>query len=301
MSRRRRRLRQEPRPAETVDGQELVAQAAQRLLRAPGIEAKTRQRVSIFDQQLVGSGTYLQLHSGPGRLMLRLDLKLQVGERVTSLLQISDGESYWVRRDEPDQTSLSRVNVRRLREAATEVSEKRPDVPVPPSLWMALGGLPRLLSTLEGHFQFAAPQPIAVGRLPVWRVEGTWKPEILANLLPDQKQAILAGEPADLDKLPDHLPHGVTLILGRDQVIPLFPYSISYFRLAPEDPRAPGPRRHEPMVTWELFEVRIRPDLAPTHFDYRPGDQEVDERTDEFISRLYDAMGKPKGETPGRK
>jgi hypothetical protein len=98
---------------------------------------------------------------------------------------------------------------------------------------MALGGLPRLLSTLDGHFAFGRAKPLVIGKLPVWSLEGQWKPKVLATLLPDQREAILAGQPAQLDKLPPHLPHGVTLILGRDEVVPLFPYSISYYRFKP--------------------------------------------------------------------
>ncbi len=235
MGRSRRRLRQVLPTSGAQSGQELVAQAAQRLLRAPGIEAKTRQRVNIFDQQLVGSGTYLQLAQGP-RLLLKLDLKLQLGEESTSLRQISDGDFLWVLRRQKDQTSVSRVNMRRLLEAAAKAE---PTV-VPPSLWLALGGVPRLLSQLEENFQFRAPQPLVIGNLPVWSVEGEWKPAVLARLLPDQKDDILAGREAHLETLPEHLPHGVTIILGRDQIIPLFPYSFSFYR----DVAVPGEAGH---------------------------------------------------------
>ncbi|MHB8863809.1 MAG: hypothetical protein ACYC6N_15510 [Pirellulaceae bacterium] len=268
-------------------GQELVTQAAQRLLLLPGIEAKTRQRVNIFGQHLVGSGTYLQLANGP-RLMLRLDLILQVATQSISLQQISDGDTFWVRRSQGEEISLSRVNLRRLRDAASRVGPS--DVPPPPTLWMALGGLPKLMAALDMHFAFDSPQPMTIGQLPVWSLEGYWKPAVLANLLPDQKAAIEAGEPADLSALPPYLPHGVTIILGRDQVIPLFPYGISYYRLAAADRDEDAPRR-EPMATWELFEVRFRPDLDASQFDYRPHDaQQVDELTEEYIARLQSAM-----------
>jgi hypothetical protein len=276
-------------PPDVSNGQELVAQAAQRLLLLPGIEAKTRQQVNIFDQHLVGSGTYLQLTKGP-RLMLRLDLKLQVANQATSLQQISDGDTFWVRHSHGDETNLSRVNLRRLREVASRVGPS--DVPPPPTLWMALGGLPRLLAALDTHFTFDPPKPMTIGKgkLPVWSLEGHWKPAILANLLPDQQAEIAAGERVDLSKLPPQLPHGVTVVLGRDQVIPLFPYGISYYRLAAAEGEGPSPRR-QLMATWELFEVRFRPDLDASLFDYRPHDaQQVDERTDEYVARLQTAM-----------
>ena len=160
--------------------------------------------------------------------MLRLDLKLQVAAQSVNVQQISDGDTFWIRRSQGEKTRLERVNLRRLQDVARQIGPS--DTPPPPTLWMALGGLPKLLAALEANFDFDVPKLAEVGQLPVWSLEGHWKPTVLANLLPDQRPAILAGERADLSKLPPHLPHGVTLILGRDQVIPLFPYGISYYR-----------------------------------------------------------------------
>jgi hypothetical protein len=161
---------------------------------------------------------------------------------------------------------------------------------------MALGGLPKLLTALDTHFAFGVPMATVVGqkeKLPVWRLEGRWKPAVLANLLPEQQQAILAGEPADLSPLPPHLPHGVTLILGRDQVIPLFPYGIIYYRDVSADGASTAQTDRQTMVMWELYDVHFRPDLDTSRFDYRPNDdQQVDERTDEYIARLRAAMKK---------
>ena len=77
----------------------------------PGIEAKARQSVDIFGQRLVGSGHYLQLPHTTSPL-LRLDLKMQVGDGVITLQQIADGNAFWIRRDQPDgESSLSRMSV----------------------------------------------------------------------------------------------------------------------------------------------------------------------------------------------
>ena len=51
------------------------------------------------------------------------------------------------------------------------------------------------------------------------------------------------------------------------------------------------PAHRQALVTWELFEVRFRPDLSTSDFDYRPNDtQQVEERTDEYIARLRAAI-----------
>lgn len=283
-----------PAPSEIADstdanaplaGQEMVAQAAQRLLLAPGLQAKTRQTVELFDQQLVGSGSYCQLTNGP-KLYLELELKLPVGDKTTSLRQISDGDVFWEVHDEDSSTSVSYVNLLTLRSAA---SKTKPTVA--PSFWMALGGLPRLLTELEAHFQFQPPQPTMIGELPVWRLHGEWKPQVLAKLLPEQRDAILAGSSVRWDDVPEQMPHGVTLVLGRDNIIPLFPYSFAFFRYGAGAATQSQPQRRRAIFTWELFEVRVRTDLQPKDFDFRPNHREVTDRTSEYLERLRAAAG----------
>jgi hypothetical protein len=272
--------------AGTTSGQELIRQAAQQLLVMPGIEAKTRQRVDLFDQQLIGSGSYLQLARGP-KLMLRLDLKLQAKDQVASLLQVSDGDFLWIRRDLPEGRSLGRVDLRKLRQVAGQTP-----VPVPASYWMALGGIPQLLVRLDESFLFQTPQATQIGELPVWQLEGHWRPEQLALMLPNRREAIMRGDEVPLDELPAHQPHGVTLILGRDQVIPLFPYGLSFFRRDSAGDAQGGAGERRPLVTLELFEVRFRGDLTPEDFRYRPGNQQVEEQTEAFVARLNAAAKK---------
>lgn len=266
-------------------GQNLVARAAKRLLVAPGLEVKTRQSVRMFGQKLVGSGNYCQLTNGP-KLFLKLDLKLHVGDQVRSLRQISDGDSLWEIRAQRDSHTFSHVNLGRLREVASQT-----DPMVPPSYWMALGGLPRMMAKLEEMFSFETPQEATIGDHPVWRVEGAWKRSMLAKMLPGQGDAILAGDPVNLAKLPEQLPHGVTLVLGRDQVVPLFPYRFSFYRNV--DNQENGEVERVAMVTWELFELRVRPELRPRDFDFRPAaDQEFQELTDNHVDRLKQASEK---------
>ncbi len=276
-------------PGPPPDGGILVNQAASQLLALPGIQAKTRQRVDIFGQHLVGSGNYLQWVQGP-QLLLRLDLKLQMGQQVTSLQQISDGQILWIRTDLPHRKSLTRVNLRRLRDAASKLP-----TPPPPTYWMALGGMPKLLARLAEDFTFGPAQPKVIGHLPVWRIDGHWKADVLTRLMPDHAATIRSDDLAALRRLPEPLPHGVSLILGRDRVVPLFPYSVSYYRLLPPDKDQPksAPPQRRAIATLELFEVRLRPDLSPADFDYRPGSQEVKDQTNQFIAQLRAASSPP--------
>ncbi|HTN75197.1 MAG TPA: hypothetical protein VL096_08120 [Pirellulaceae bacterium] len=264
-----------PQTAERT-GQELLVQATQELTQLPSLDAKLRLTTNLLGKELVGSGSYYQLVR-ENETLLKLELKMQVAQQVSSLLQVSDGRFLWVRRDLPQKKSLSRIDQRRVREAIAQA----PAIPVAhlQSSWMALGGLGKLLQALENSFQFS---PAVAGQLrgvDVWTLEGTWRPNKLAELWPDQAPALLAGQTVDLAKLPTQLPERVQVVLSRDPAIPLFPYRIEYQRRG----RA---GEFEPMVTLELFEIRRNVALDPRLFAYKPGDQEVADETELYLARL---------------
>lgn len=261
----------------------LVAEAARELLRQPSLEAKIRHRVDLFGHELVGVGFYQQLGEGTDQLR-RLELKLQAGSRAMTVQQVCEGRFLWTRHELPDKTSLSRIDLRRVREALA-VAGRAPSFN-PSSNWMAIGGLPKLLFELSENFTFAAPRESQVGEIPVWIVAGQWKPDRLAILLPEQRDAILVGQPANLSKLAPHLPDRVQLTLGRDSVFPLFPYRIEYLRSEDAKRTAGDLVSARPIVTMELFELRRRDDLDRRNFIYEPGDQEVIDQTDAFLRGL---------------
>ncbi len=96
--------------SDTPDGQSLLSRAVAQLTSLPALEAKLRQKAQLFGQEVAGSGTYLQTQSQRG-LLLRLELKLQVGDQQSSLQQVCDGRFLWVRRDVASGVSLGRVDM----------------------------------------------------------------------------------------------------------------------------------------------------------------------------------------------
>src|SRR5688572_15573295 len=141
-----------------VRGQELVAQAAKRVATEVAISAEMRYRIDAFGHQLVGTGNYLQYGEGAEKLV-RLDLRMQVGDKPATVQEIRGEESYWVRRDVPPAPpTLGRVDLRQLRKSLSQSTVPTGSDVLPQGDWIMLGGLARLVTTLEQNFDFGAPQ-----------------------------------------------------------------------------------------------------------------------------------------------
>ncbi len=245
--------------------------------------AGIRQQVDVFDRQLVGSGEYFQQRAGTEQL-IRLELRILVGDRPSSLIQVAapptpKGRYLWTYRKLPEKETLSRIDLSRVAEAL----KKAPPLPTAGSdgVLTGVGGIPRLLRGLQASFDFHSAEQGRFGGLAVWRLQGQWKPERLAEILPDQKEAIEAGEPPDLSALPGHLPDRVVLMLGEED---LFPRRIEYRRGIAGRTGRQGESRS--LVTMELFDVKLNEPIARTRFIYNPGKAKYSDKTDSFLSAL---------------
>jgi hypothetical protein len=218
------------------------------------------------------------------RLLIRLELRIQIGDQQSSLLQILSpptpaGHYLWTYCKLPDEERLSRVDLVR---AARALDKAQPTPGLgTEGMLSGLGGLPRLLRGLQAAFDFSSAEQGHFGRLPVWRLQGQWKPDRLAKILPDQKAAIEAGRPPDLVKLPEHLPDRVVLMLGQDD---LFPYRIEYRRGIPL--KAGGRDDSRALVTMELFDVKLNVPIDRNRFIYNRGTTDFSDQTESFISSL---------------
>ncbi len=249
-------------------GQWLVGRAVQSIVAQESLQAEIRQQVDLYGHHLVGAGRYRQFFFR-GQQRLRLELKLQVADQVSSLTQVADGRHLWIRQDMPDGTTLSRIDLRRV---AEEVWQQSPGPSAQASQWMALGGLPKLLQGLEANFKFSPPQAAQWQEKAVWVTEGTWKPSLLKHHWGDERS------------LPEYVPGRVQLVLGRDSAIPLFPYRIRFWRSA--ELEAEENVNVKPMVTLEFHNVTRPTFFTLAMFDYKRGDQIVTDRTDTFLKSL---------------
>ncbi|MEX2027847.1 MAG: hypothetical protein WEH44_11110, partial [Pirellulaceae bacterium] len=161
-------------------GQELVAEAARQVFSLPSLHAQLRMKLASQGRQIVASGDYLQVGSGEEKL-LKLNLKMPIGGKFGSVQQIRGQHYLWIIRDLPaGDPKLERVILRtaRLEIVKAEQAGRLPAL----EGWILLGGLSRLLSSLDANFEFGSPRQATLGDVPVLMVRGRWKPAALKRL-----------------------------------------------------------------------------------------------------------------------
>jgi hypothetical protein len=102
---------------------------------------------------------------------------------------------------------------------------------------------------------------------------------MLAKLFPEQSDAILAGQELTFEQLPSQVPQQVSLVVGRDDPLPLFPYRVEFSRQNGESDNLTS------MLIMELFEVRLRPDLDPHLFEVPDSEQNLVDETDAYLRK----------------
>ena len=265
-------------PAATPGGEELLRQAVAALETHSSVRADLRFRVEALDQEMYGNGVFVQ--GDIAAQQFRLELRLRVGEYNSVELQVCDGKALWIHRHLPED-ERPRVYRVEVDPALYGLASRRQvaglgQFPRTP----ALGGLPRMLRELNAAFDFTDVKVTKLGDVPVWALRGEWNLARVGQLAPQLYAEIeksRAGQPA---KLPSQLPAYVVIYLGQDD---LFPYRFDYYR--PQDD-APETGAGEPMLTLELFEVRIGDTVDPRQFAYQPGDVAFEDLTVPYAQGL---------------
>lgn len=272
---------QEPPAPALSPGELLVHRAAERLDQYSWISARFRLKAELFGQHILGNGEYRQAPAATHRL--RCDTKLQVGEHITSLQQVADGQYLWVHRQREGKSSLNRIDLARVLATEQILPHSEGTVTLHGLGLGAIGGLPKLLRNLDLSVRFTslaqAKLPMRSGQktfsLPVYVAQGEWKPATLARLVPDQAETIKGGGQPDWDDVPPHVPNRVLVALGRDD---WFPYRIEFRRAADDE--------QQTLFTLELYDVHWNVPLEPRLFTYQPGNIPVNDTTDQFLINL---------------
>jgi hypothetical protein len=236
--------------SQTAD--QLVAEAADRLLNGPQLHATARFQVELLDQRMAAPGHYWQEGNGTGRS--RLEFTHVSDTSRLSVLQVSDGRYfYWYRKLNGD-ARLEYVDLRQVQQLGASEAEFLAGG----KAWDTVGGLPSMLQHLAKAFRFEPPQSANLDGIPVILVRGRWKQKALIRLLEGQVDAERLSGSDWWRCVPEHIPHAVELTLGADDRFPLFPYRIVFSRYREQNNQV------EPVhvVVLELFEVE-RPANIP--------------------------------------
>ena len=272
----------------TPDPRALLEDAMRVLEMRRSVSAKIRQQVDLFGKSLVGSGSYFEKRLGTDRL-IRLELRIQHGDQASSLVQVaavadSNARRFlWTKRKLLDKEQLSRVDLDRVarvlqREEVTPGAGRMGILP-------GMGGLTKMLRGLHASFDFTDAQLGWLGkeRQLVWRIQGQWKPDRLAKLLPKSQKEAEAGKLPDPSRLPPHLPDQVVLHLGHED---LFPYRIEYRRSNPKESDGSAKLATRAMVTMEFYDVVVDISVSSQRFTYNPGDLDYTDDTDAYLESL---------------
>lgn len=236
-------------------------------------QAAVRHRIDMFDQNLVGAGHYRQFGNGSIK-RLRFELKIQVGENTASVVQVCDGRHLWTRENLADSTSLSRIDVRYISDALQKQEQKdaQHSTGVLAANWganIAMGGIPRLLASLQSSFHFTSTSEATYEDVPVWVLVGKWKPEVREQI---------AAKFGSAKKFPTHLPDAVRIVLGRDVEFKFIPREIQYLKVASD-------KTVTPMVSLQLYDITRLVDMNASQFEYQRGEQVIVDRTQAFLDK----------------
>lgn len=262
-------------------GQLLIRQAEANLQRHYTVSALLTQTAHLFGHEVIGSGKYFEQRSNQG-LRFRLELRVQTPDdkEASGLLQICDGRYLWNYRKLRGAESLTCVDSALVQQ---RIEEKGVQTVRVLDNWPGLGGLPKLLRSFDKAFIFGKPEGVELqDDFPAWKVEGRWRPEMLARAVPELKDAIEQGRGVALQDLPEHLPNSVVLFLGKED---FFPYSIFYYRLEGTTAHVKASPNDPQMVAINMKNVCFNQPIHAAQFVYKPGLKYTDE-TEQMLEKL---------------
>jgi hypothetical protein len=237
------------------------------------ISAEISEEGELFGRPMAGVGHYFEMRNGPIP-MIHLDLTIRVDSVSTSLMQVCNGTTFWTYRKLPFAETLSKLDAVRAITALEQAAGRMPPGAVMSS--PGLGGLGRLMRGLNARFDFTSVQGDVEEGMPVWKLTGVWKAEVLARLLPDQKDAVAKGRSYDTSRLSARLPDGVVIFLRQHDY---FPLRIDYCRGASKS----APRC---LLSLKFKDVSFNGPIESSQFLFTPGSLEYSDRTDEFVRSL---------------
>ncbi|MFM9059768.1 MAG: hypothetical protein ACKOSQ_11710 [Planctomycetaceae bacterium] len=267
-----------------AQAERIVTGALLALDRADPFVARIRQKAWVGNRVLIGSGRYVQAGVGETQ-RFRFESRLECVSESTSTrsepfesVAVCDGLFLWnYRRSATDPPALERIDVRRVREKLEQL--KIPDLE---SASRYLGGLQRTLWSTREWFQFQVAESADLDGLPAWRVEGRWHPERLVMTLPDLAAAARRPGGIEPHELPEGVPWGVRLWIGRAD---LLPRRVEWIAIPGDRPVTAA--EPEPIAVLDIHDIEVGGRVKDGTFFYKPAGAGLMDVTEDHIKRLF--------------
>ncbi len=270
-------------PKAKVTASDVLAKAREMLRKHDSVRADVIETVQVANHSFKATGKYLQ----QGKMRMRLELDLRLGETTASMLEVCDGEILYSRQIIGETPQLTRRNVREILDEANKSNI------VPAELFIAemgLGGLNGLLASLDKSMKFDVLKDDTLDDRSVWMIRGTWKESMRNRLLPPEKppqaaknaagqeQAKNAEDAGDKSKdeskpekekpreLPALVPDSVQIYLDRRYG---FPKKIEYLK------KVPNRNFARPMLTLAFRNVKLNETIDDSEFEFIPPDTPI--------------------------
>jgi hypothetical protein len=209
-----------PSPQETATL--LIHTALRQAVWGPSVTCKIRQRISLLDKQLVGSGVYT--HAGKGSCQLKMHVRMVAGDQINSLIQVSDGRVMSTQENIGPIAQRSRINLNRIMESLGPVTSASLEDPVI-AMYLAVGGQAELLRKLAQQYKWTQVQSGRLGEIEVWWISGelTTEPSTV-RALAEVDQLLLRPSRSGL------IPSTVRIALAKKGPIPYWLYQVEQAR-----------------------------------------------------------------------
>ncbi len=249
-----------PTPGSELDPAAVLRRAIWQAVWGEPISCRVRQRIEMFDKELVGVGSYDQAGQGSGKL--KWQMRLAAADAVTNYLQISDGRLFWTSHQVEEEIKLNRVDLGKIRERIGPVRQSDLSNPLL-AIELAIGGQAEMLRNLYHRYQWESAVPTKLDQQPIWLLTGQIRQTapIPAGRAPIDQTMVNASQTG-------LLPQRVRLSLGRTEQFPFFPYRIEYFRQKADSQDV----EWETITVVEFFEVSKPTVMEPELFQYEVRD-----------------------------
>lgn len=265
-----------------------LVKSSHALLGTQSFKANIQQRAFIFGKEVISTGTYLQADGGRGGV--RIDLGIRTEHLDLEVRMFNDGTYFF--RETIDKTALLKedstspqlqpthkiesVNLRRM-------SDQLSKDPHWPGRWIAFGGLYLFMQQMQKCFNFSTPVERMIGETNVLVTRGTWKPEKLVLVLPEQKDSILNSATINLNKIPPQIPTEIELYCHADGVLKDLPRRIVFYR---PDSELTNGGKQIPILVTDYVDAEFIDTPEARRFRFSANEFKVHDITDEFLSEV---------------